>query len=688
MLSFAGTLTVWAALFGSGWLTVTAWQAAKRPTSSAVPTSGIRKPLLTMVLAAAGSMLILLTALLSNDFTVSYIANHHSRHTPFPFNIATAWAALEGSIVLWGLVLAGYAYAVWRRGIARQSKLDPLDWGAMAVIGAVGVFFFGLMATVGNPFEVCVEASARSCAVSSPFPFSGAAGPSDGAGPNPLLQNHILMAIHPPLLYLGYVGMTVPFAYGISALALRMPGRQWLHRSGIWTRISWVFLTAGITLGAWWAYEVLGWGGYWAWDPVENASFMPWLVATAFLHSSLVQQRRGMLEAWNFVLVIGTFSLTILGTFLTRSGVIASVHSFTQSAIGPALLGFLIVVVVGSFTLFAARAQQISSPPRLESVASREGSFLVNNLLLSVYAMVVLTGTLYPLVLEAFTGSEVGVGRPFFDRLAVPISFALLLAMGLGPALPWRVARRRVVWPRIHLPLQIALGVGAVVVITTSRIGYAVGAVVAGCWVVAVAAHRLWAQAHRLARSRKAAVWTQLRTVIRSDRGFWGGQLAHAGVALAAVAIATTSNLGQTMDRVEMEPGDRAEFAGYQLINTGITTTRTPNRLTSSAQVEVWKNGEWQGLAKPSLSQFPTSALPIATPGIHRTLAEDLYLSVTRIDEEGITLRAATAPLQWVLWLGGLTCAFGGLYSLVGRRRRGSRFESRMAGSHPDGMTE
>ena len=673
MLSVAGTLAVWAALVAAAWLTMTAWQAAKRPAPSLPSVAALRRPLLMMVLAALGAMIVLETALLTNDFTVSYVANHHSRHTPFPFNIATAWAALEGSIVLWGLVLAAYTYAVWRRATAGGAEPDSLDWGALAVIGAVGVFFFGLMATVANPFEVCTEAAARFCTASSPFPFSQAVGPADGSGPNPLLQNHLLMAIHPPLLYLGYVGLTVPFAYGISALALRNPGPTWLRRSGLWTRVSWVFLTSGITLGAWWAYEVLGWGGYWAWDPVENASFMPWLVATAFLHSSLVQERRGMLEAWNFVLVIGAFALTILGTFLTRSGVIASVHSFTQSAIGPALLGFLVVVTVGSFALFAARSQQISSPARLESLSSREGGFLLNNLLLTVYAMVVLTGTLYPLVLEAFTGSEVGVGRPFFDRTAVPISFALLLAMGLGPALPWRIARPKVVWPRIHLPLQVALAAGALVIITTTRVGYVVLAVAAGSWVVAVAATRLWSQARRAARARSGRAWGEIAGVVRSDRGFWGGQLAHAGVALAAVAIACTSNLGQTLDRVEMAPGDRVEFAGYELVHTGVSTTRTPNRLKSAARVEIWQNDRRAGWAEPALSRFETSALPIATPGIHRTFTEDLYLSLTRVDEQGITLRASTAPFQWVLWLGGLTCAAGGLYSLLGRKRRKHR---------------
>ncbi len=669
MLSVLGTAAVWTALFGAGWLTVTAWQAARSPEANPDPIPTLRRPLLTMVLAATGSMAVLIAALLANDFTVTYVADHHSRHTPFPFNIATAWAALEGSIVLWGLVLAAFTYAVWRKVTTGKEPPDALDWGALAGIAAVAVFFFGLMATVANPFEVCIEAAARSCASSSPFPFAEAVGPSDGAGPNPLLQNHLLMAIHPPLLYLGYVGMTVPFAYGISALALRRPGARWLRRSGLWTRVSWVFLTTGITLGAWWAYEVLGWGGYWAWDPVENASFMPWLIATAFLHSSVVQERRGMLEAWNFVLVIGAFSLTILGTFLTRSGVIASVHSFTQSAIGPALLGFLVAVVVGSVTLLAVRAEQISSPPRLESVSSREGSLLLNNLLLSVFTMVVLTGTLYPLVVQAFTGAEVGVGRPFFDRLAAPLSFALLLAMGLGPALPWRIARAGVVWPRIHLPLQIALGVGVLTVMVATRIGYVVLAMVAGSWVVAVAAYRLWSQARRVAKVRRTSVGKQLGKVVRSDRGFWGGQMAHAGVALVAIAIAATSNLGQTLDQVDLAPGDRVEFAGYDLVHTGMVTVRNPNRLVSSAQIEIRRDGRPQGWAEPSLSQFPSLALPIATPGIHRRFTEDLYLSLTRIDEQGITLRAATAPFQWVLWLGGLTCAAGGLYSLTAKRR-------------------
>ncbi|NIS20754.1 MAG: heme lyase CcmF/NrfE family subunit, partial [Thermoplasmata archaeon] len=292
--------------------------------------------------------------------------------------------------------------------------------------------------------------------------------PANGPGPNPLLQNHFMMAIHPPVLYLGYVGMTVPFAYAIGALSLGVAGPEWLRRSHRSTLVAWSFLTLGILLGGWWAYEVLSWGGYWAWDPVENASLMPWLVATAFLHSGIVQQRRNMLQAWNFILVISAFSLTILGTFLTRSGTINSVHSFTQSAIGPALLGFLVLVLVGSFILFSTRADMVASSPRLESFVSREGTFLINNLLLSVYAFIVLIGTTYPLILEAFTGTQVGVGEPFFNRLAVPLSFLLLLVMGFGPIAPWRTTEKGLIWRRTRNPAIVALATGLLTAVTVT----------------------------------------------------------------------------------------------------------------------------------------------------------------------------------------------------------------------------
>jgi cytochrome c-type biogenesis protein CcmF len=390
--------------------------------------SRVRLPTWGLIAGAAIAMGALELALLTDDFSIEYVARNHSRDTPLLFTIASAWAALEGSIVLWGLVLAGFAVAaLW--GL---DATDKAGVGAMAVIGIVSVFFFGLMATAANPFTTLDVV------------------PLDGSGANPLLQNHILMAIHPPMLYLGYIGMTVPFAFAISALAAGDGSSIWLKRTRRWSLLAWTFLTLGIILGGWWSYEVLGWGGYWAWDPVENASFLPWLTATAFIHSSVVQRRRGMLQAWNIALVISTFALTILGTFLTRSGVVASVHSFTQSPVGPALLAFLVVVLIGSFGLFAFRAHLVSSTPRLDSLASREGVFLLNNLLLAVFAFVVLIGTIYPMVLEAFSGDRVSVGAPWFDRAAIPISLVLLLAMGLGPLTPYRFAAPDLMWRRLR----------------------------------------------------------------------------------------------------------------------------------------------------------------------------------------------------------------------------------------------
>ncbi|NNC93718.1 MAG: heme lyase CcmF/NrfE family subunit, partial [Acidimicrobiia bacterium] len=379
------------------------------------------------LMAGSGlAMFALVVGLLVDDFSVGYIADHSATTTPALYKVATAWAALEGSIVLWGLVLGAFTFTVYLR-YRSSAEPDPLWIGALGIMGLVSVFFFGLMATIANPFQVCVEAASVGCLETSNLPWASAMAPLEGPGPNPLLQNHPLMAVHPPLLYIGYVGMTVPFAFAMSALIAGKSGDSWLRRTRTWTLVAWSFLTAGIVIGGLWSYEVLGWGGYWAWDPVENASFMPWLIATAFIHSSVVQERRGMLQAWNFVLVISTFALTILGTFLTRSGIIASVHSFTQSPIGPALLWFLMVVLVGSLSLFATRIHLVASSPRLNSLASREGVFLFNNLLLTVFALVVLIGTLYPMFVEAISGDQLGVGRPFFDRLAIPLSFALLL---------------------------------------------------------------------------------------------------------------------------------------------------------------------------------------------------------------------------------------------------------------------
>jgi cytochrome c-type biogenesis protein CcmF len=658
MFAFAGLLGILIGVAGSAALV---WFGS-RPSPDA---HRLRSSAKAVLIGGGVAFLALEGALLANDFSLEYVANHHSRTTPFPFNLATGWAALEGSSVLWGLVLAVYTWVVARNFARRQDRLGA---GALAVMGAVGVFFFGLQLTVADPFRICIDAAANGCLTSSPFPWVAAVAPPDGPGPNPLLQNHILMAIHPPMLYLGYVGLTVPFAYAISALAIRQTGSEWLQLSRRSSLVAWTFLSLGIVLGAWWAYEVLSWGGYWAWDPVENASFMPWLITTAFLHSSLVQIRRRALQSWNFVLVIAAFSLTILGTFLTRSGTIASVHSFTQSAIGPVLLGFLFLVLAGSFALFAWRVPLLERAARLETFVSREGGFLLNNLLLVIYAFVVVTGTLYPILVEAISGDRVSVGEPFFNRLAVPLSFALLLMMGIGPLLPWRKADGVALSDRLRLPVGIALLAGLVTAVTISRVGYVVAAVASGVYVITVSATYLLERAAHSDSIHRRGLLVGVKRQLTNEPSFWAGQLSHAGVALAAIGLALAANLGLQTD-VRMAPSETVRFAGYELSYRSPFLFTEPNRRVQGANVEVFdRDGRYVRELAPRANYFGSDTSGISTPAVHSTWKGDLYLTLLDIEPTGILLRLNTSPGIWLLWTGGFLVVAGGVWSLTARR--------------------
>jgi len=388
-----------------------------------------------LAVAAVGQVVVMERALITRDFTVAFVAEHGSHRTPALFNVATLWSALEGSILLWVLILVGYLVLVVRR--FRDRLDDPMVGWTLLVMFAVCAFFFLLLAGPAQPFGRFE-------------PWAG----YDGPGPNPLLQNHVLMAFHPPVLYLGYVGFTVPFALAVAALATGRLGEGWLLEARRWTLTAWGCLTVGIILGAWWSYEVLGWGGYWAWDPVENASFLPWLTGTAYLHSVMVQERRGMLRVWNLSLLCATFALTILGTFITRSGVLESVHAFTESGIGPLLLGFFALVVATTVGLIAWRGDALRAPGSIESPLSRTGAFLGNNLLFGAFAFVVLLGTVFPLLVEAAQGDRIAVGNPYFERMTMPVGFALLFLMAVAPALPWgrgtvEVLSVRLRWPAI-----------------------------------------------------------------------------------------------------------------------------------------------------------------------------------------------------------------------------------------------
>ncbi len=663
MIAVVGLLTI---LVSVGAAALLAYRGVVAARNGEVDAQQLMQPALVLLVAAVASFVLLEMAILSHDFSIKYVANTTSRATPFVFLLASGWAALEGSIVLWGSLLAVFTWLVARR----VGPNDRMGAGAAAIMGAVGVFWFGLMASFANPFEVCTAAGQIGCGDSSWFPLAATIAPLDGVGPNPLLQNHILMAVHPPLLYVGYVGFTVPFAYAVSALWLRQTGGRWLDVTHRWSLIAWTFLTAGILLGAWWSYEVLGWGGYWAWDPVENAAFLPWLVATAFIHSAIVQRKRGMLQAWNVVLVISTFALTILGTFLTRSGVIFSVHSFTQSAVGPILLVFLGVVIVGAFGLFAMRADVVGSAPRLDSLVSREGLFLANNLLLTLFAFTVLLGTMLPLLVEAFTGNQVTVGRPFFDRAAIPLSFALLLAMGVGPVTPYRSARGEIVRERVRPGAVVGLAGAAFAIVAGVRSIPVVIAVALGGFVVGVIVRHYTVRVLALRRSGVATLQAAGR-VINNEPGYWGGQLSHVGLALVAVAIATSSGLA-VRQTVEIGLRETAVVDEYCVGYLGPFSRSEPNRLVEGAEVALMRAdcSTPIRLMEPRVHLYPNATQAVATPDVRTGFVDDVYLSLAGLTAEGtLVLEVFVFPLMWMLWLGGLLTAAGGLYALRARSR-------------------
>jgi cytochrome c-type biogenesis protein CcmF len=662
VIAFFGYVSILVALVSAVALVVQGIRVSQDP----IPDPArLKIPAYGLAIGGVAAFSILEIGILLHDFSVAYIAKNTALGTPFIFLFAAGWAALEGSVVLWGLMLSVFTWLVWRT----VKSGDGLGVLALGIMGAVAVFWFGLMATAANPFAVCTEVVNGFCSQSSWFPLATTAAPADGVGPNPLLANHILMAVHPPLLYVGYVGFTVPFAFAISALIRSERERTWLERTHRWSLVAWIFLTAGILLGGWWSYEVLGWGGYWAWDPVENAALLPWISATAFIHSAVVQRRRSVLQAWNYVLVIMTFALTIFGTFLTRSGVIASVHAFALSSVGPLLLGFLGVILIGSFGLFAMRSDVVASSPRLDSLVSREGFILANSLLMTLFGFTVLFGTMYPLLVEAFTGREVAVGRPFFDRVAVPIAFLVLLAIGTGSTAPWRVATGKVLWQRTRVGLNVGLASAALTVLAGVRsvgvvavvglAGFVIGNIVAFYF------HQA-GRAHRGGKSWPAALWS----TVRNEKGFWGGQVAHIGVALSVVAIATTSVLA-TRTEIPLVVGETAIVEGYCVEYLESFSRVEPERNVAGARVAVLDVtcSNTRQVLEPRLHEYPKFGQVITTPQVWTTWSDDVYLSLAALDESGIRLKVLIFPFQWLLWIGGFIIVAGGALAL-GRKPR------------------
>jgi cytochrome c-type biogenesis protein CcmF len=595
-------------------------------------------------------------ALLTHDFSIRYVAENNARATPLLFTVTGLWAALEGSILLWVLILSGYLTYMALRFRSRAE--DPMVAWALLVALSVTLFFFLFMAVAANPFELVPGTV-----------------PVDGRGPNPLLQNHPLMAFHPPMLYLGYVGFTVPFSFAIAALVTGRFGEGWLADTRRTTLMAWGFLTAGIVLGAWWSYEVLGWGGYWGWDPVENASLLPWLTGTAFIHSVMVQERRGMLRVWNLSLVVATFCLTILGTFLTRSGVVNSVHAFTQSTVGPWLLGFLGVVAAVSLALIAWRADALHAPGRIDSPVSREAAFLGNNLLFTGLAFVVLLGTVFPLVAEALRGETLSVGTPYFDRMGTPLGLALLFLMAVAPALPWRAASGEVLRHRLLGPAVAGVAMMVLTLLWTRDLA-TILAFGLSAFALAAIARETWV-AVRARRRADGVGWGRGlgRTVAGNPRRY-GGLVVHVGVICIAVALAASGSFGAKRE-VRLREGESVTVGGYTVTYTGSRVSSSDQKRTVSADLAVRRGSRALGTYAPAVSTYRNSTQGIGTPSVRTGLREDVYLFlVSSPNQRGrITVAISIQPMTLWLWIGGGLMAAGTIVALAPsiRRRRTPR---------------
>ncbi|HLE59264.1 MAG TPA: heme lyase CcmF/NrfE family subunit [Candidatus Limnocylindria bacterium] len=607
-----------------------------------------RRAMLVTLLLVGLACIAMVVSLVTHDFSVRYVVRNNATTTPLFYSVIGLWAALEGSILFWALLAGGWATAVLFRYRDRHPALMP--WvGAVLALGLA--FFLAVMVWPGDPFVRVTPVS------------------PEGLGPNALLQNHPFMGLHPPLLYLGYTGMAVPFAFGMAALITGRTDAEWLGLVRRWTIVPWIFLSLGIVAGGWWSYEVLGWGGYWAWDPVENAALLPWLTATAFLHSSMVAERRGSLRAWTHLLVIATFVLTLLGTFLTRSGVILSVHAFSLSAIGAWFGSAVLLALAGSTVLLVWRLPALADRRPLGGVVSRESAFLFNNVLFIGITFAVLFGTLFPLLVDAFSGAKVSVGAPWFDRVAGPMLIALLFLMGVGPALPWGGASWRTVVERFGLPVL----VGVLAVVLAMAVGHRELAVLAviglATFVVVVAVDEVLRGAAARARSRAEAVPVAAWRVATRNRRRYGGYLVHAGVCVMAVAIAVSAS-GASEATVVLATGETTTLGAYRLTNRALVQEPlADDARVLETRVDLTLAGG--GTLRPALRDYPNSTSPIATPAVRAGIGEDLYVTLLAYDPASgsVTLRIFVNPLVSWIWVGGGLLGMGAVFAAWPDRR-------------------
>jgi cytochrome c-type biogenesis protein CcmF len=600
--------------------------------------------ILASFIAALVASGVLLSALLRHDFSFVYVWRHTSLELPRPYTVSAFWGGQEGSLLLWLLILTGFSAAAVLLG--RRSAPSLLAW-TVPVLGAVVVFFSFLLVAVASPFAT-------------------QAAPADGQGLNPSLQNPYMLA-HPPFLYLGFVGLTIPFAFAMGALAARRSDELWVVISRRWTLVAWMLLGFGQLLGAHWAYVEVGWGGYFAWDPVENAALMPWLAATAFLHSVMIQEKRGMLKIWNVLLVVGAFALALFGTFLTRSGILSSIHSFTESSIGPWFLGFIGVVVAGSTALIVSRLPLLRSKTRLESPVSREATFLYNNLLLVAFCLTILWGVAYPILTEALRGEPVTVGPPYYNFFLKAFGLPLLILMGIGPLIAWRRASLRGLARIFAWPLGVAVASG--VALLALGAGSSIPGLVGYTFCVFVLASivlefvRGTRARHALSGGSWAGAFAQL---VGRNRRRYGGYIVHASIVLLAIGVIGSSAYDTTREQ-RLQPKESMTVRDYTLTYRGTTQERGPNAVELRALVDVERDGERLGTMRPGKNSYLAEQQVSNESAIRsdRLNGEDLFLIAEQLQAGGpVFLKVLVKPLVNLIWLAGFVFVGGALIAL------------------------
>lgn len=613
-----------------------------------------------LIMIATG---ILLYALVTSDFRFAYVAAHSNRDMPWYYKISSWWGGQEGSLLLWNFILAWYGFVVVLQNRRKHRAMMPY---VVATLMATQVFFLTLNAFPASPFQMLAQGR-------------NIVEVQDGNGLNPLLQ-YWTMLIHPPILYLGYVGFVVPFAFALGSLITRQPGDQWIFTTRRWAIVTWIFQSTGILLGAGWSYAVLGWGGYWVWDPVENVSFLPWLTSTAFLHSVMMQEKKGMMKVWNMVLVAATFFLCIFGTFMTRSGIVASVHAFATSSIGNYFLVFLTLGIALTIYMILGRLDYLKSESELESVVSRESSFLFNNLILLACCFATLWGTLFPVISEAVTGEKVSVDAPWFNRINIPIGLFLLFLTGVGPLLAWRRAsaeglRRNFQWPFVGM-----VALMAILAVSGIHHPYALmtfGLCLFVTWTIAA---EFYKGAASIAKKDSTGLLRGMVELTHRNTRRYGGYVVHLGIVVMFIGFAGAAFNKDTT--VEVEQNKSFQLGRYELKVTGIANGQTDNYVWQNATIEATVDGKPYATLHPERRIYSQSQQPVGAVAIRRRLNEDLYVNFAAISSEAQKpiIQAYVFPLVSWIWIGYWVLLVGSVICLIPSKVRMSYARTEVVG--------